>query len=405
MRLTKVEADSMQEALRKIRSTLGDDAMIVGTRTRRQGGVLGVGAREVVEVYVADNRQRIRNVENEMARRQAAGSTLALEAPAARSAALEAERGRGYLPPRVAAADAGRPEEIASLSKALESLREEIRTLVKEKGETPDSPFLREAYELLLGLEVEERLASGIVQEMKTLPLPVGMPDPVRVRAAVQAMLRRLFLPNLPGADTVKATRVVVLVGPTGVGKTTTIAKLAARARMQEGLRVGFITLDTFRIAAVDQLNKYAQIMGIPLAVATDPVEFRAAAAGLEREGTQVIYVDTAGRSQRDAVKLGELREFLKAIPGAETHLVLSMTTSPKALRSVTESFGRVGFDRVILTKLDEAPALGALLEPLVSLGKPISFLTDGQNVPDDLMLSDPDRLAEIVVRAESAQG
>jgi flagellar biosynthesis protein FlhF len=214
----------------------------------------------------------------------------------------------------------------------------------------------------------------------------------------VAAQLKRLFLPNLP-PPAERALRVVVLVGPTGVGKTTTIAKLAARSKLAEGRRVGLVTLDTFRIAAVDQLEKYARIIGVPLAVATDPVELGTALRTFEREGLEAVFVDSAGRSQRDELKMAELREFLGSTPGAEVHLVLSTTTQPRTLRSVAERFAGAGYHRVILTKLDETMSFGALLDALLALGKPISYLTDGQNVPDDIMPSDPDRLADLVLR------
>jgi len=376
MKLTKVEAASMQEALRKIRTTLGDDAMIVGTRTLRRGGVLGVGSKEVVEVYVADHRPQ------------------GPAAPGARPAAVSQPPVAGVKPP----AGAAPPEELEVLSKSLAALRQEVRDLVREKEGVPDHPFLRDAYGLLLEREVDSKLAARLVSQMERLPLPVGLPDPARVRAAVAAHLRKVFPPNVPAPGS-PPPRVVVLVGPTGVGKTTTIAKLAARARLAGGQQVALITLDTFRIAAVDQLQKYAQIIGVPLAVASDPVEFRTAVSTFAKDGVDTVFVDSAGRSQRDELKMNELREFLRVLPGVEVHLVLSTTTGPRTLRSVAERFGAAGFQRVILTKLDESASFGTILEALVAIGKPVSFLTDGQNVPDDLMISDPERLADLVLR------
>jgi flagellar biosynthesis protein FlhF len=386
MKLTKVEAASMQEALRKIRTTLGDDAMIVGTRTLRRGGVLGVGSHEVVEVYVADQRPRLAPG-GSPGRRAAEPGRLA--AGLARPPAEEAE-----------ARPEPRPEELETLSRALGELRQEIRELVREKGEVGDHPFLRDAYGLLLEREVEPKLAARLVGQLQGLPLPVGLPEPSRVRAVVAAQLKRLFLPNV-AAPVGSTPRVVVLIGPTGVGKTTTIAKLAARAKLVGGQRVALVTMDTFRIAAVDQLQKYAQIIGVPLAIASDPVEFQSAVATFKKEEVEVVFVDSAGRSQRDELKMGELREFLQVLPGAEVHLVLSTTTHPRTMKSVAERFKGVGFQRVILTKLDEASSFGTLLEALLTIGKPVSFLTDGQNVPDDLIPSDPDRLAELVLRTQ----
>jgi flagellar biosynthesis protein FlhF len=387
MKLTKVEAGSMQEALRKIRSTLGDDALIVGTRSFRRGGVLGVGGREVVEVYVADGRPP---------RGQASGGTAAAVAPPPPAVSIGSGSSR-HGGPMAPPCPPPKAEEMDALSKALTDLREEVRTLIREKEEIPDHPFLRDAYSLLLSRDVSPKLAGRIVGQLKGLPLPMGLPESSRVRAVVSAQLRKLFLPNvgLPPAR----PKVFVLIGPTGVGKTTTIAKLAARAKLTDGRKTALITLDTFRIAAVDQLAKYAEIIGIPLAVASDPVEFGAALKEFTREDTDVIFVDSAGRSQRDELKMAELKEFLGSVPGSEVHLVLSATTQPRTLKSVVEKFGSLGIHRVILTKLDEASSFGALLEPLVEIGKPISYLTDGQNVPDDIMASDPDRLADLVLR------
>jgi flagellar biosynthesis protein FlhF len=382
MKLTKVEAGSMQEALRKIRTTLGDEALIVGTRSFRRGGVLGVGGREVVEVYVTDPRPHGR------------------AAPAAPAAILVEQAPRV---PQAAAAQCGpnSPEELKALSQALDSLRDEIRTLVREKEDVPDHPFLRDALTLLLERDVEAKLAARVVSQMASLPLPIGLPDHARVRAVVAAQIRKLFLPNVP-APVDRPPRVVVLVGPTGVGKTTTIAKLAARARIAEGKKVSLVTLDTFRIAAVDQLQKYAQIIGMSLAVASDPIEFQSAVRTFAAEKSDVIFVDSAGRSQRDEMKMTELKEFLQVLPEAEVHLVLSATTQPRTMRSVAARFAQLGFQRVILTKLDEAAGFGAILGALVEMGKPVSFLTDGQNVPDDIMTSDPERLADLVLRANN---
>ncbi len=397
MKLTKVEAGSMQEALRKIRTTLGDDAMIVGTRSFRRGGVLGVGGKEVVEVYVTDPRPPARGQGFDAPRPRGPAPYLgasAQGAPAAPAPAIPS-----VLPPAAPALEG--PADVGSVRKVLDQLREEVRQLVREKDEVPDHPFLKDAYALLVAREVDPQLAARIVRELENLPLPIGLPDASRVRAVVAAQLRKLFLPNVqpPGPP---SPRVLVLVGPTGVGKTTTIAKLAARAKLAEGRRVSLVTLDTFRIAAVDQLQKYAQIIGIPLAVASDPVEFQTVVKDAAGDGAEVVFVDSAGRSHRDELKMTELKEFLQVLPGAEVHLVLSTTTHPRTLRSVAERFSAAGFQRVILTKLDETASFGALLSALVAIAKPVSFLTDGQNVPEDIMPSDPERLADLVLRASN---
>ena len=181
-----------------------------------------------------------------------------------------------------------------------------------------------------------------------------------------------------------------------------TIAKLAARARINEGRRVGLITLDTFRIAAVDQLQKYADIIGVPLRVVSDPEELKTAVAECRDDGIDLVFVDSAGRSHRDELKMAEISEFLSAIPNAETHLVLSCTTHGRTIDSVAQRFSCLDYDRVVLTKVDESVSLGALVSSLLKLGKPVAYVTDGQNVPDDIMVGDPERLADLVLKSSS---
>jgi flagellar biosynthesis protein FlhF len=250
----------MNEALQKIRATLGTDAMIVSARTFRRGGVLGVGGQEVVEVYAADTRSRIENIKRERSSRSrgAEAAPAAVEAVAEAAApAAESRKEPGASKPEAAAREGSE-----SFSDALSQIRQEIRDLMVRAGDgrREGHPFLRECYDLLVSREVDPQVAGRIVEQIAGLRLPAGYPDPSRVRAVVRSQLTRLFLSS-PPIDEGRRPRVIVLVGPTGVGKTTTIAKLAAKAKINERRSVGLITLDTFRIAAVDQLEKYAQLI------------------------------------------------------------------------------------------------------------------------------------------------
>ena len=383
MKLSRVEASSMHEALTKIRATLGEDAQIVGTRTFRKGGVLGVCSQQMVEVYVADTRGE---------KKVPLTGTDTLAAKREKIAALA----KG----RIGNSESSSPTQVAELAKMLGSLRAEIQELATQQNKDGlDHPFLRESFELLTSFDVDPGLAEKIVWDLKQKPLPIESSDPQRVRTVLRGQLRKLFLPRVPTAVP-QENKVVVLIGPTGVGKTTTVAKLAARAKINDRKNVGLVTLDTFRIAAVDQLSKYAKIIGVPLDVVSDPFELKSSVKRFIDEGADVVLVDTAGRGQRDELKMGELNEFLAVVPDAEIHLVLSTTTHPRTLRNITKRFSDVGYHRLILTKLDETESFGALVSILSEVEKPVSFLTDGQNVPDDIMLSDPDRLSELVFRA-----
>ncbi len=195
--------------------------------------------------------------------------------------------------------------------------------------------------------------------------------------------------------------RVIALVGPTGVGKTTTVAKLAATYKLRHAKKVGLITSDTYRIAAVEQLRTYAGIIGLPLKIANSPEEIT---KGIEELGDcDIVVIDTAGRSQNNTSRLQELAEFTKAANPDETHLVLSTTVGDNVLRKTAQSFAALGPDRCILTKLDEAVTTGPIAGLSDRIGLPLSFVTVGQEVPDDLEPARADRLARCVLDGPDA--
>jgi flagellar biosynthesis protein FlhF len=188
----------------------------------------------------------------------------------------------------------------------------------------------------------------------------------------------------------------IALIGPTGVGKTTTLAKLAASFKLRHGKKVGLITSDTYRIAAVDQLRTYANIIGLPLEVAITPTEMRHALHALREN--DVILIDTAGRSQNDAGRIQELKQFINAANPHEVHLVLSSTAGEKVLLNEAEAFAEVGVHKIMLTKLDEAVSFGMLINVIRQVGKQLSFVTTGQEVPKHLEVGRADRIAELVL-------
>lgn len=187
--------------------------------------------------------------------------------------------------------------------------------------------------------------------------------------------------------------RIVALVGPTGVGKTTTVAKLAAGFRIEARRRVGLLTIDTFRIAAVQQLRAYAEIMDLPMEVVERPGDMTAA---LDRLGdVDLVLIDTAGRSPNSDARIEQLVEILGQARPDETHLVLSSTASAASIATTISGFSPVGPTAAILTKVDETPHLAGPLSAIVGpwgdgTGMPLSYVTDGQQVPDDISVADP---------------
>jgi flagellar biosynthesis protein FlhF len=187
----------------------------------------------------------------------------------------------------------------------------------------------------------------------------------------------------------------VALLGATGVGKTTTLAKIAASYKLRFGHRVGLVACDTYRIAAVDQLRAYANIIGLPFRVAGCAQEAEQACHQLS--DCDVILVDTAGRSQRDGAKIGELGGLLDRVSPHERHLVLPLTAGAEVLGAYAAGFGGLGATHAILTKADEAVSAGGVVGVLRELGVAVSFVTTGQEVPDEIELATQERIASLV--------
>ncbi|MBO6514669.1 MAG: hypothetical protein JJ974_11955, partial [Phycisphaerales bacterium] len=194
---------------------------------------------------------------------------------------------------------------------------------------------------------------------------------------------------------------VIALIGPTGVGKTTTVAKLAATAKLRHGMNVALITSDTYRIAAVEQLRTYAAIIGLELKIANTPEEIKDEISSLK--DVDLIVIDTAGRSQNNHARLDELGSLIESAQPDETHLVLSSTVGENVLRKTADRFRDLGPDRCILTKIDEAVTTGMIAGISDRIGLPLSFVTIGQEVPDDILPARADRLARAVLDGPQA--
>ncbi|MHA6529240.1 flagellar biosynthesis protein FlhF [Paenibacillus sp. BAC0078] len=186
-------------------------------------------------------------------------------------------------------------------------------------------------------------------------------------------------------------TRIVYIAGPTGVGKTTTIAKLAAEQLFKQGRKVGLITSDTYRISAVEQLRTYAAILNMPLEVVQSPGDLQRALFRLE--SCDLVLMDTAGRNYRNEMLVAELQSLLAKELKSETILVLSLTSKSRDMKMIAEHFGRYQLDKVIFTKLDETGSYGPLFNVLNDFPLKLSYITNGQNVPDDLLTATKEQL------------
>ncbi|MFD2503425.1 DEAD/DEAH box helicase family protein [Paenibacillus septentrionalis] len=192
-------------------------------------------------------------------------------------------------------------------------------------------------------------------------------------------------------------THTVQFVGPTGVGKTTTIAKLAANFSIKEGKKLGLITADTYRIAAVEQLLRtYANILNIPLEVVFSPLELERALTSLEH--TELILMDTAGRNFKSDLHVSEVNSLLPQQEQSESVLVLSLTSRTADMRIIAEKFSKYGIRKVVFTKLDETSVYGAIFNMVLMFGLTPLFITSGQNVPDDISPFHTEKYIELLL-------
>jgi len=285
----------------------------------------------------------------------------------------------------------------------LDELHSMVEKLCQRAASTPmhDLPeALFDVFTDLIEAEVDETIARQWIDAIRAAADPHELDDPLRVKERVGELLVDEIQVTGPIAVDANRCRVVALVGPTGVGKTTTIAKLAANYRLREKRRVGLITVDTYRVAAVEQLRTYADIIDLPMEVVATPREMREAVARMSH--LDLVLMDTAGRSPRDEIRIQELKSMLAEAEPDDVCLVLSSTASAKSLMAAAQRFADVGTTALLLTKLDEANSLGHLVSLVRSCRLPVSYLTDGQNVPDDIQVAERGQLGKMLLEISS---
>ncbi|MFI5377748.1 MAG: flagellar biosynthesis protein FlhF [Tepidisphaerales bacterium] len=381
-------ASTMVEALNKVKAELGSDAIIMHTRTYTRRRWLGLRSQEIVEVTAGNGvkayrprasapapRPAARPVTNPPADTASAARTL-LQTPAASSAFM-----------------LGLQSEVVTLKTAVMELVRETRA-----AKTPNVPEeLFDHYLQLIRSQVEQQLAADLIRDLRSTLRPEHLKNESFVRDRLAERIEKLLPTTGPIVRTkTVGPHVAALIGPTGVGKTTTIAKLAATLKLREGRRVGLVTIDTYRIAAVDQLKKYADILGSPLRVVSSPDDMVAAIQSMN--DCEFVLIDTAGRSPSDTLKLNELRGFLTAARTDEVHLVLSSTASQECIERAIERFSQVRVDKIIFTKLDEAVHVGVVFNVIRKVNKALSYITTGQDVPDHIEVGHGRSLAQLII-------
>ncbi|MDR0649651.1 MAG: flagellar biosynthesis protein FlhF [Synergistaceae bacterium] len=411
------EAKSDAEAIQVARDRLGREAVILSSRPVKLGGVLGLFKRDALWVtagiLVPDQDDLLRESKERMVAFQ-----HLLDVRKAVGGVAEVAQAVCALPadePMVTTAfssPAGGPVPTAAVAQAYEA-NSSPRAVISVKGiETgSQSKDVDEIKRILAGVlerlgGTEDDAASQSTDEYSRMLVNVGVNVEIanytamEFRASGQArefekwLADRIPVMGLDGYTALGGRR-VLFAGPTGVGKTTTIAKIAAIQSLWGNKKVVLMTSDTYRIAAVEQLRTYAKILGIPIEIASDPKETQSAVK--KHKDADLILLDTAGRSHYDGTRIDELRALYDAYAPDSVHLVMAANINYRDMLDVIERMGVVPLSALLFTKLDETASYGTIFNVLHDLDLPVSFFTVGQNVPNDIEIAQGDKFVDLL--------
>jgi len=410
MIIKKFIAETMNEALAQVKQELGEDAVILQSKRLEKSGLLS--GKNLVEVTAATPdrhppppRGRESLISDTMKR------SLMDGVDSSRNPNLGTKRYGRHTASTIGSGTKEPEKSPKAQSADLGEMEQELRNLKKTVGdltkhlkgqESPDVPeVLRQAWTDLISNDVPRSEATELIVELSRRLTPEQLPDEDLVESRLHDLIAENFRVSRLRKEGRKGDRpkVVALIGPTGVGKTTTLAKMATNRKLYGESDVAMISTDTYRVAAVDQLKTFASIAGLPMDVVYRPEELKRAIEKHRRR--EVILIDTAGRSQNDREALSELKVFINSAPIDEVVLVLSANTRSEDQRQTIERFAAIPANKVIITKLDESSSAGQLFEMSKLLPRGWLYLTTGQSVPDDIILADELLLAAMVAKKE----
>jgi flagellar biosynthesis protein FlhF len=388
MKIKTYEAPTLEEAYAKMNyeaESLGCETSVVSTRKMLKGGVFGLFGTPVVQLTVAmDEPKKIPDTGTAQVQQQRASEPIGVCAPAslpvtAASSQVDAllEMKRRITGSRLSEFD---PSAALPASR-IERLPGVLPLIAKQ----------------LISQEVDETVVLRLLNDIARNLNERECGDESLVYQYLKDRLSRIMYVAGPIEHREKHLKVVAFVGPTGAGKTTTIAKLAADFTFNQNKRAALITIDTFRIGAIEQLGKYAQIMDLPIEVVATPQDLKCAVN--KHSDKDVILIDTAGRSPRDEMNLSGLKGFISVLQPVEVHLVLSAGARDRDSFEIIERFNRICVDRIIFTKLDETTRYGGMVNILDKVNIPVSYLSIGQNVPSDIVIGDAQELSNLIVK------
>jgi len=375
MRVKRIVALNMQEAMEKIKAELGNEAVILHTRYFKEGGFLGLFFRKnYVEVTAAveDNQKEVPEYP---------------EAAAAVAVKESAENGQNAN------------NDVNAELTEMRNMMKEMSSMLESIGQPRFPKIGQNLYQRLKKWEIEEKIAQSIVKATidEYAKSPLQTPEELNKIFFASLLKPIKKMKFVPAPNKKENSRILAFIGPTGVGKTTTIAKLAAMSAVIERKKVSLITVDTYRIAAVEQLKTVGEIMNVPVKVIFTPENLHQTISDMNDQ--EMIYIDTAGRSHKNETQVEELKKYLEHSQADDIFLVLSSTSKYQDLLDILETYQDINITSLIFTKLDETSNFGSIYNIACTEKYPISYFTIGQNIPDDIEIADPIKLVQLLMK------
>ncbi len=348
MKIKKYRVDSMKEGLAQIKRELGPEAMIIESRKCRRKGFRGFFLPKIIEI------------------------TAAID-----SFDLQSDYRRDSL-----------KEKENKVEADLDQLKNMVAKILvsQEERQLSGDVFFNTWFKFLTANDIDDNLARKMLLDIQNKAAGKEISSEVAVTLIAGKMKEMLLTARIS-----PHTKYITFVGPTGVGKTTTLAKLAAYYTFEEEKDVAIITVDTYRIGAVEQLKTYAGITGIPIEVVLTKDEMKKTIKKFHKK--EIVLVDTAGRSLKNTMQISETASYLNQLPSGVVFLVISATTKSQDLKPIAQGFKRLNYSHLIFTKLDETETCGGLLNVCHFTSKPIAYITAGQRVPEDIEIADAGKL------------
>lgn len=370
MKVKRYIAKDIQEAMIKVKNELGRDAVILHTRKIKKPGIKGFLQKPLIEVVAAtDSNQNPKNdkfINNRLLN-------------------INSNQNNNY-------------KQFENLHSQINTLKDMLNIVIDNfnNKQNSNSSGILEKYENIL---IESSVAKPVIEKILSIvsrQISISDKNEQSIKNAIKLIIKDYLGTPYEINSQDHNQKIIFFVGPTGVGKTTTLAKLAAKLSLINNKSVALITADTYRIAAIEQIKTYSEILSVPLQVIYEPNELQQAIKNFQDK--DFILVDTAGRNHKNKELLNELKNLISFVDSPEIFLLISLTTGYKDVISIIDSYKFLEDYKLIFTKLDEASLLGNILNAKFLTSKPLSYITTGQGVPDDIEVASVEKIANYIV-------